>query len=206
MSKYLTDKRVGTIYKIENLINHKVYIGQTIMDVKDRWYRHCEINGVSESEKAMPIKRALLKYGKENFSFEVIEEVPKDSLDDREKYWIDKFDSYRNGYNATAGGKAGIKTVSISEKDQKDIVELYLLGFSLRAIGREFEVDKKTISTVLKIHGIAIREVRNYSFTSEERSKMVEMVESGIPRKEVCALFRVSKSYLSQLINKTRRI
>lgn len=206
MSKYLTDKRVGTIYKIENLINHKVYIGQTIMNVKDRWYRHCEINGVSESEKAMPIKRAILKYGKENFSFEVIEKVPKDSLDDREKYWIDKFDSYRNGYNATAGGKTGIKTVSISEKGQKDIVELYSLGFSLRAIGREFEVDKKTISTVLKIHGIAIREVRNYSFTSEERSKMVEMVESGIPRKEVCALFKVSKSYLSQLINKTRRI
>lgn len=206
MSKYLTDKRVGTIYKIENLINHKVYIGQTIMNVKDRWYRHCEINGVSESEKAMPIKRAILKYGKENFSFEVVEEVPKDSLDDREKYWIDKFDSYRNGYNATAGGKGGTKTVSISEKDQKDIVELYSLGFSLRAIGREFEVDKKTISTILKIHGIAIREVRNYSFTSEERSKMVEMVESGIPRKEVCALFKVSKSYLSQLINKTRRI
>lgn len=124
MSKYLTDKRIGTIYKIENLINHRVYIGQTIMDVKDRWYRHCEINGVSESEKATPIKRAILKYGKENFSFDVIEEVPKDSLDDREKYWIDKFDSYRNGYNATAGGKASIKTVSISEKDQKDIVEL----------------------------------------------------------------------------------
>lgn len=206
MSKYLTDKRVGTIYKIENLINHKVYIGQTIMNVKDRWYRHCEINGVSESEKAMPIKRAILKYGKENFSFKVIEEVPKDSLDDREKYWIDKFDSYRNGYNATIGGKTSSKTVSIPEKDQNDIVELYSLGFSLRAIGREFGVDKKTISTVLKINGIAIREVRNYSFTSEERSKMVEMVESGIPRKEVCALFKVSKSYLSQLINKTRRI
>lgn len=206
MSKYLTDKRVGTIYKIENLINHKVYIGQTIMNVKDRWYRHCEINGVSESEKAMPIKRAILKYGKENFSFEAVEEVPKDSLDDREKYWIDKFDSYRNGYNATVGGKSGSKTVSIPEKDQEDIVELYSLGFSLRAIGREFGVDKKTISTVLKIHGIAVREVRNYSFTSEERSRMVEMVESGISRKEVCALFKVSKSYLSQLINKTRRI
>ena len=206
MSKYLTDKRVGTIYKIENLINHKVYIGQTIMNVKDRWYRHCEINGVSESEKAMPIKRAILKYGKENFSFEVIEEVPNDSLDDREKYWIDKFDSYRNGYNATAGGKAGTKTVSISEKDQKDIVELYSLGFSLRAIGREFEVDKKTISTVLKIQGISIRKVRNYSFTSEERNRMVEMVESGISRKEVCSIFKVSKSYLSQLVNKTRRI
>ena len=206
MSKYLTDKRFGTIYKIENLLNHKVYIGQTIMNVKDRWYRHCESNGISEAEKAMPVKRAIIKYGKENFSFEVLETVPKESLDDREKYWIDKFDSYRNGYNATAGGKSGSKSVSIPEEHWKDIVELYLAGFSLRAIGREFEVDKKTISTVLKIQGISIRKVRNYSYTSKERNRMVEMVKSGISRKEVCSIFKVSKSYLSQLINKTRRI
>lgn len=176
------------------------------MNVKDRWYRHCGFNGISEVEKAMPIKRAIIKYGKENFSFEVLETVPKESLDDREKYWIDKFDSYRNGYNATIGGKLGSKSVSIPEEYWKDIAEFYLTGFSLRAIGREFGVDKRTISTVLKIQGISIRKVRNYSYTSEERNRMVEMVKSGIPRKEVCSIFKVSKSYLSQLINKTRRI
>ena len=50
------------------------------------------------------LSRAFRKYGIENFSFEILEECSKEDLDDREIYYISKYDSYFNGYNQTTGG------------------------------------------------------------------------------------------------------
>lgn len=67
-----TDKSKGTIYKIVNKLNNKVYIGQTIMNVLDRWDRHKSLNVNNENEQRMPIKLALKKYGINNFEFSII--------------------------------------------------------------------------------------------------------------------------------------
>ena len=56
----------------------------------------------------MHIKRAILKYGKENFSIEILEECPKELLNDREKYYIKLYNSYNSGYNSTLGGQNGV--------------------------------------------------------------------------------------------------
>lgn len=50
------------------------------------------------------LSRAFRKYGIENFSFEILEECSKEDLDDKEVYYISKYDSYFNGYNQTTGG------------------------------------------------------------------------------------------------------
>ena len=55
------------IYKIENLINHKVYIGQTI-DIKTRWFHH------KTATDNFIIHKAFKKYGLDNFSFNILEE------------------------------------------------------------------------------------------------------------------------------------
>ena len=92
------------IYKIENNINGKVYIGQSV-DIKNRWRGHIFDSFHKEAKDFnMVIHRAIRKYGKENFTFSIIEECNKDSLNDREIFWIDVYDSYNNGYNATKGG------------------------------------------------------------------------------------------------------
>lgn len=78
----------GIIYIIKNNINGKVYIGQTIQKLKDRWYRHCGKSGLSKNELNMHIKRAIFKYGKENFTIEVLEECDQCDLNEREKYYI----------------------------------------------------------------------------------------------------------------------
>ena len=69
------------IYKITNLINKKCYIGQSV-HIERRFREHCNSNTNSY------IHRAIQKYGKENFTFEVIEECSLNQLDEREKYWI----------------------------------------------------------------------------------------------------------------------
>ena len=83
----------GFIYKITNNVNGKVYIGQTIQTIKERFYQHCATK-CSDSVLNMAIHKAIKKYGKSNFTIEVIEEVDKDSLNDREKFWIEYYNSY----------------------------------------------------------------------------------------------------------------
>ena len=103
-------KRICGIYKIENLINHKVYIGQSI-DIERRFRNH--IN----NEASPHLRRAFEKYGIENFSFEIIKET-KD-LD----YWeifliqIYKATDKRYGYNSDFGGNA--RKVCSEEHKQK---------------------------------------------------------------------------------------
>ena len=81
------------IYKIENLINHKIYIGQSF-HIERRWREHC-----FPSTKSI-ISDAIKKYGKENFSFQIIEECSIDDLDEKEIFYIKKFNCIvPNGYN-----------------------------------------------------------------------------------------------------------
>ena len=79
------------IYKITNNINGKVYIGQS-NNPKRRFNEH--INGSGSKI----VYKAIKKYGKENFSFEIIE-GPIENYNEREEYWISFYDSCKNGYN-----------------------------------------------------------------------------------------------------------
>ena len=82
------------IYKIENLINQKIYIGQSI-HIEKRWQEHCQ-----KSTNSL-IAQAIQKYGKENFSFQILEEVEDvNQLNNLESKYIQKFNSLApNGYN-----------------------------------------------------------------------------------------------------------
>lgn len=92
---------MGKIYKITNKINNKVYIGQTVQNENKRWYHHLEDAKLGSQLK---FHKALNKYGKDNFNWEIIEEVPNEILNGREIYWINFYNSYKDGYNSTPGG------------------------------------------------------------------------------------------------------
>lgn len=98
----------GYIYKITNLINGKVYIGQTTQEPQKRWIAHQSSS--KRSGNCKKLYRAMNKYGNENFSFEVLE-VIEDSRDLQSKLntseinWILNFDSVVNGYNISKGGQ-----------------------------------------------------------------------------------------------------
>lgn len=195
----------GIIYKITNKVNGKLYIGQTIQTLKDRWYRHC-CNVSDVSEQQMVIKKAIHKYGKENFTIEVIEECSEELLDEKEIYWIAYYNTYYTGYNSTKGGKRDVKIDSKVQQYVKDIIELYNLGFSLRQIAKEYNVDHATVRQLLRKQGISLRSTRNYKLTSEIRKQIINEVNKGVSRKEIIEKYKISKSYLSQLINGVRRI
>lgn len=92
------------IYCITNKINNKQYVGQSV-DIKKRFREHCFSARHSESKDYnMPIHLAMSKYGIENFQIEILELCNRDELNEKEVYWIEKKQSYINGYNATIGG------------------------------------------------------------------------------------------------------
>lgn len=92
------------IYKITNQLNGKCYIGQSI-DIKMRWIQHlyCGKNGIQKG-KLYP---AMLHDGIDNFQFEVLEEcnLSQEELNNKERYWINYYNSFNNGYNSTPGGQ-----------------------------------------------------------------------------------------------------
>lgn len=90
------------IYKYQNKINDKIYIGQSV-NIERRYLQHIQ-DAKNRPEKGTGIDIAINKYGINNFTFEIIEECPVEQLNEREKFWIEYFDSYNNGYNRTIGG------------------------------------------------------------------------------------------------------
>lgn len=112
------------IYKITNKINGKSYIGQSIY-IERRWKdEKCAISNPNDNEYNRVITQAFRKYGIENFEFEVIEECEKEKLNEREKYWIDYYDTYHNGYNSTVGGDNAITSQKINQNDLEKIIYL----------------------------------------------------------------------------------
>lgn len=108
------------IYKITNIINGKCYIGQSV-DIRKRWRAHLRVANTDFNL----LHRAFQKYGVENFTFEIIEYCARKELNEREKYWINYYDSHNpdKGYNMTDGGTFLAEGKGANEKP----VRAYLL-------------------------------------------------------------------------------
>ena len=96
-------KPIVGIYKIENLNNHQIYIGQSV-NIYKRFKQH--LRG-GYYEKAQYIDMALCEEGYENFKFSILEQCCLKELDYREQYYIQFYNCiFPYGYNKTSGGFA----------------------------------------------------------------------------------------------------
>ena len=120
-------KSVGHIYCVTCLPTGKLYFGQTVTPIGDRWVRH-----LSSSKKGSEHKfhRAIRKYGEENFIIEEVlavsastEEILKKKLDYVEMRLIKRFNTKIDGYNSTDGGDKGTVGLKMSEEAKKKISE-----------------------------------------------------------------------------------
>ena len=108
---------MGKIYLIKNHITGKVYVGQTRYTLQHRFTQHLESAGKSNSI----LHKSIKKHGAENFTIELLEDVENDKLNEREMYWIAKYNSViPNGYNMTAGG-GGVSGYRHTELTKKAI-------------------------------------------------------------------------------------
>ena len=141
---------MGLIYKIQNKENGKIYIGQTQTSLKNRLAKHNEVVFTSNCH----IHRAIRKYGWDAFTVEVIEEnITNENLNEREKYWIEYYNSYENGYNMNRGGEG-----RVIKEDQ--VLKLWQEGNTITDITKILPTSKNTVRQILHEANIPSQEIQ----------------------------------------------
>ena len=184
----------GYIYKVTNKVNGMSYIGQTRYTVEFRWRQH------QHKKDNTYFHNAIQRYGAENFTVETLEECEVSQLDDREIYYIAKYNTFKKGYNLTIGGGGKKKIVSDDQYDE--IQALYLSGFSSHKIAALYNVDKTTIVKILKLQGVKIRESKKISINHQEFLELVTDYKSGYSLRELGKRYDCSGSALKEYLIK----
>ena len=182
-------RRLSGIYKITNKITQKVYIGQSV-DIRRRWTSHINILNDTNAniiEKSSALHQSMLKYGIENFTFEIIELCSIDQLNDREKFWIQSYNSYLRGYNETMGGDGfnfrplyvdaiqnalQYTTQSYQEIATNNNVKIQVVS----SINRGISYFDEKLSYPLRLH---TKEVIQYDLYGNELSRFMTVTEAA---------------------------
>lgn len=140
---------MGYIYKIINDINSKVYVGQTTYTLEERWKHHLS----DMSKYPYKLYRAMNKYGVEHFSIHLIEECPNEELDQKEIYWIGRYNSYEKGYNCTLGGNG------VQKYNHEEILKLWKDGYPLIYIANKYGAHPDVIGKIVRSFGVTKKEI-----------------------------------------------
>lgn len=138
---------MGYIYLITNLINNKLYVGQTVHTIQDRWTKHVSESHAKDNDYSL-LHRAIVKYGETNFDIKELEKCESELLNEREKFWIKHYDTYYThdkGYNMTYGGDGHVKY------SDEEILYLWNQGYQNCEIARLLGANEGTISLRIRV-------------------------------------------------------
>ena len=183
----------GYIYKITNKVNGKSYIGQTRYTIEFRWRQHLH------KKDNTYFHNAIRKYGADNFIVEKLEECNIEDLNEREIYYIAKYNTFKDGYNLTIGGD-GNRTLLLDDK-YEEISALYLSGFSSNKIATLYKVDKASIVKILKQLGIKIRN-NSLNINRQELEELIQDYQSGYSLRELAKRYDCSAPGLKEFLIK----
>lgn len=219
------------IYKITNLVNGKVYIGQTKNELKVRLSGH--FNYAINKQGSNDLSRDILAFGKENFKIEQIDSSTSISESDTlEQKYISKYDSINKGYNMTNGGrncKMPIHSIKrSSDAKKKSVIQYSLKGEfiarynSIKDASEKTNISRGNISSVCTgarntCGGFQFRyenNFRNISATLIRKPSMKsvimlkktgEKIKQYNSIKEASIMNKISASSISEVINKKRK-
>lgn len=175
----------GTIYALANTVNDKLYIGQTTRSVHERLMQHLKPCTLKERAN-YKIYQAIKEIGTENFYAYAIEEnIPKDLLDEKEIYYIDKFDTYNNGYNSTYGADTRIIH---KQEDIDTVMRMYKEGYSTQQIADKFNVCSTTVLRVASDIGY-----HHNPYIEISKEELQECVDKNMSNQEIAYLYHTNK-------------
>lgn len=170
------------IYKILNLITHKIYIGSTI-SFKERRKNHFKLLR-NNKHVNIYLQRAFNKYNKENFIFHVIEYCNEEDLLNREQYWLDFYNSFNRDFGYNINPRADR---SIMSEETKEKIRLSKIGKKLT------EEHKKKISESNK----------GKKYSEYTKLKISNSLKGKIKTKETCD--KIKKSLTGRIISEEWR-
>lgn len=156
------------IYKITNIINQKIYIGQTILPPERRFRQHeLSAQNTNRNDSSLPLHAAMRKYGLDAFRYEIVETCDDAIINEREIYWISYFDitNPTKGYNISLGG-GGTSYYRI-----ENLLSLWNQGKGIKEISEIIGIDRGFLSLKLKEAGISAEDIRIRRYASSKASR-----------------------------------
>lgn len=195
-----TNDKIGTLYMIYNDVNNKVYIGKTYSTLEKRWKLH--VSDSKKDNKNRPLYNAMKKYGTECFHIKEIGKFKNGDLENMEILYIQKFDSYKNGYNATLGGDGRLYAHELkyvdelfNEEQQKLIIKWFYEYPNVSFISKAIGIDHRKINKVLKKYNI--KKLKHEQLKTAENSMRIYQIKDG----ETINIFYTYEEVRNYLIN-----
>jgi len=192
-------KKFGFIYIIKNSINNKVYIGQTTQSVEVRFKQHIKC---LKSNSKQAVSRAIKKYGKDKFFYEVLEKCTIEKLDEKEEYYIKKYSSFSKGYNLNGGGSQSRKP--LLKICNPIVIAMYKQEFSQREIAKICNVSHSTIGKILNLNKIPCRrkshKLTKHSKISEQQLK--PLLQKNLSFRKIAKILNVSDKAVRKAVDR----
>lgn len=213
------------IYKIENKVNGKVYIGQSV-NIENRWKQH-KAGLRNNHHRNDYLQKSWNKYGEDNFDFVVLCECNENELDDNEINYINQYKSTDDnyGYNLREGGESGFMTEDTIEKlrgmgstlskdDVRHIKMLMYLLMDRNEIAKMYNVSPKVLTAISqgKNWGYILSELNDkihnlkQTLIDERNQMIVSHYDNGLKIAEIVNLTGLSTSIVEKAIYKYRDI
>ena len=103
-NRILGSSIVCGIYKITNQLTKEIYIGQSV-NISDRFKQHIKCGLGIDASSTNKLYNNMQKYGVWNFTFELLQKCNRDKLNEKERFWIEMYQSNKVGMNITKGNK-----------------------------------------------------------------------------------------------------
>ena len=155
----------GGIYCFRNKVNGKYYVGQAL-NLRTRFQQH--LWNLNHNKYNTPLYKAFAKYGLNNFDYQILEEfedVSKEQLDQLEREYISKLNSYGNtGYNQTLGGDGGILGYKFTDEQKQRLSDNTKKWMNdgrnkvfVYIIDTKEQIEATSVSELSKLLGVTIR-------------------------------------------------
>ena len=213
------------IYKIENKVTDKVYIGKSV-NIEKRWIQHrCHLNNNVHANDYL--QKAWNKYGENGFNFSVLCECEESVLDEKEIYYINLYKATDRsyGYNLREGGDGGAmsqETIeklrgvgsTLSEDDVRHIKMCMYLLMDRKEIAEIYNVSPKVLTAISqgKNWGYVLPELNDkihnlkQSLIDERNQMIIDYYDNGLKITDIVKLTELSTSIIEKAVYKYRDI
>lgn len=210
------------IYSITNVVTGDMYIGQTIQDFEKRWKSHIRALNRGNHDNEY-LQRSWNKYGEDAFKFKAIHYCDElDILNDLEKYYIKKYDTYNNGFNMTEGGdyflneipeeirKKRLENLKKVTRERSDYTEHQIA--KVKEMLSELENNPISIKKIARLTGVREKVIYNVKYLNSwvdvrsDLNEKLKIINNKETRNENIVKDLYSKKYLLNEISEKYKL